>query len=52
MRGILGSRLYQEGLFDNEFNLIETKCKGVNEQVHFGVYIKDLDKYEVELLTM
>jgi hypothetical protein len=52
MRGILRSRLYQEAPFEDEFNLIEAKCRGVDEQVNFRVYIRNLDKYEVELLTM
>ena len=52
MRGILGSRLCQEAPFEDEFDLIEAKCRGVNEQVNFGVYIGDLDKCEVEVLTM
>ena len=52
MRGILGSTLCQEAPFENEFDVIEAKCRGVNEQVNFGVYIGDLDKYEVEVFTM
>jgi hypothetical protein len=36
--------LYQEAPFEDEFNLIEAKCRGVGEQVNFGVYIRDLDK--------
>jgi len=52
MRVILGSRLCQEAPFEDEFDLIEAKGRGVNEQVNFGIYIRDLDKYEVEVLTM
>ena len=52
MRVILGSRLYLEAPFENDFDLIESKDRGVDEQVNFGVYIKDLHKYEVEVLTM
>jgi hypothetical protein len=52
MRVILGSRLCQETLFENEFDLIEAKGRGVIEKVNLGVYIRDLDKYEVEMLTM
>jgi hypothetical protein len=52
MRGILGSRLCQEVPFKDEFDLIEAKGRGVNEQVNFGVEIKDLDKYEVDVLTI
>ena len=52
MRIILGSRLCQEAPFEDEFDLIEAKGKGVNEQVSFGIYITDLDKYEAEVLTM
>ena len=51
-RGFLGSRLCQEAPFEDEFDLIEAKCRGVNEQVNVGVYIRDLDKDEVEVLTM
>jgi hypothetical protein len=44
--------LYQEAPFENEFDLIETKSRSVNEQVNFGVYIRDLDKYEVEVFIV
>jgi hypothetical protein len=52
MRVIQGSRLCQEAPFENEFNLIEFKSRDVNEQVNFRVYIRDLDKYEVDVLRM
>ena len=42
----------QEAPFYNEFELIAAKCRGVNEQVNFGVYIRDLNKDEVEVLAM
>jgi hypothetical protein len=48
MRGILRSRLCQEAPFEDEFDLIETKYRGVNKQINF----KNLDKNEVEVLTM
>ena len=32
LRGILRSRLYQKAPFEDEFDLIEAKCRGVNEQ--------------------
>jgi hypothetical protein len=36
----------------DEFDLIEAKCHGVNEQVNFRVYIRNLNKNEEEMLTM
>ena len=42
----------QETPFEDEFHLIEARCRGVNEQVNVGVYIRDLDKDEVEVLAM
>ena len=51
-RRILGSRLCQNAPFENEFDLIEAKGRGVNEQVNFGIYIRHLDKYEVEVFTV
>ena len=30
-RGILGSRLCEDGPLKDEFDLIEAKCRGVNE---------------------
>jgi hypothetical protein len=47
MRVIIRSKLYQETPFEDEFDLIEAAGRGMNEQVNFGVYIKDLDKYEI-----
>ena len=52
IRRIIGSILCQEAPFNNEFNLIGAKYRDVNDQVNFGVYIRDLDKYKVEVLTM
>jgi hypothetical protein len=52
MRVILGSRLCQEAPFKDEFDLIEAKDRGVNEQVNFRIYIRNLDKYEVEVHTI
>jgi hypothetical protein len=52
MRVILGSRLCQEAPFEDEFDLFQAKGRGVNEQINYGIYIRDLDKYEVEVLTM
>ena len=52
LRGILGSRLCQEAPFKDEFDLIEAKCRGVNEQVNARVYIRDLNKDEIDVLTM
>ena len=52
LRGILESRLCQESPLEDEFDIIEAKCWGVNEQVNVAVYIWDLNKDEVEVLTM
>jgi hypothetical protein len=52
MRRILGSRLCLEAPLEDEYDLIKAKVRAMNEQIHFGVYIKNLDKYEVEVLTM
>ena len=35
--GILGSTMCQEAPFEDEFDLIEAKCRGVNEQVNVKV---------------
>lgn len=37
---------------EDELDLIELKCWGVNEQVNIRIYIGNLDKDEVEVLTM
>jgi hypothetical protein len=42
LREVLVSRLCQEVPFEDELNLIEAKCWGVNEQVNIGIYIRDL----------
>jgi hypothetical protein len=52
MKVILGSRLCEEAPFEDKFNLIKAKGRDVNEQVYFGVYIRILNKYEVEVFTM
>jgi hypothetical protein len=52
LRGRLESRWYQETHSEYKFNLIEAKYQGMNEQLNFGIYIRDLDKYKVEVLTM
>jgi hypothetical protein len=36
----------------DEFDLIEAKGGGVNEQVNVMIQIKDIDKNEIEVLTM
>ena len=51
-RGILRSRMCQEGPFEDEFDLIQAKCRGVNEQVNIMIYIGNLDKMEIQVLTM
>ena len=50
MKGFLGSKLCQEAPFDDEFDLIEAKDMGMDKQVNFEVYIRDLNIYEVEVL--
>ena len=52
LRGILGSRLCQEPPFEDEFDFIEAEFWGVNNQVNVGVYTRDFDKDDVEVLTM
>ena len=42
MRVILESRLCQEAPFEDEFDLMEAKSKGVNEQINFRVYTRTL----------
>ena len=42
----------QEAPLEDEFDLIEAKCRGVNKQVNVRIYIGNLDKDEVEVLTM
>ena len=52
LRGILGSRLCQEPPFEDEFDLIEAKCRGVNEQIHFRIQIRNLDENVIQMLTI
>ena len=35
--GILGSRMCQEAPLEDEFDLIEVKCRGVNEQINVKI---------------
>ena len=50
--GIPGSRMCQEAPLEDKFDLIEVKCQDVNEQVNVRIYFRDLDKDEIEVLTM
>ena len=52
LRGILGSRLSQETSLHDEFDLIETKCRGVYEQIHFRIQIRNLDEDVIQMLTI
>ena len=52
MRVIIARRLCQEAPFEDEFDLIEAKGRGVNEQVKIWIYIRHLHKYEVKMFTM
>jgi hypothetical protein len=38
--------------FEDEFDFIEAKCRGVNEQVYFRIQIKNLDIDVVEIFTI
>lgn len=49
---IIESRLCQKAPLKNEFDLIEAECWGVNEQFSNMIYIRDLDKDEIKVLTM
>lgn len=42
----------QEVPFQDEFDLIEAKCWGVNEQVNVKVCIRNLNKDAVQVLAM
>ena len=44
---ILGSRMCEEAPLKDEFDLIEAKGRGVNEQVNVRIQIKDLDEDEI-----
>ena len=48
---ILGSRVCQETFLHDEFDLIETKCRGVHEQIHFRIQIRNLDEDVIHMLT-
>ena len=48
---ILGSRMCQETSLHDEFDLIETKCRGVYEQIHFRIQIRNLDEDVIQMLT-
>jgi hypothetical protein len=46
------STLCQEPPLEDEFDLIEAKCQGMNEQINVMIYIGNLDKNEIEVLTI
>lgn len=49
---ILGSRMCQKTFLVDEFDLIEAKCQDINEQINVKIYIENLDKNEVDVLTI
>jgi hypothetical protein len=52
LSGILGSRMCQETSLYDEFDLIETKCRGMYEQIHFSIQIRNLDEDVIQMLTI
>ena len=48
----IGSRMCKEAPLKNEFDLIDVKGRGMNEQINVKIQIRDLNKDEVEVLTM
>lgn len=48
----LGCKLYQEVPLENECDLTKAKCWDVNEQIYVRIYIRNLHKDEVHVLTM
>ena len=46
------SKLCQKTPFEDEFNFIEAKRRGVNEQIHFRIQIINLDKDVIQIFTI
>jgi hypothetical protein len=44
--------LYQETSLQYEFDLIEIKCRGVYEQIHFRIQIINLDEDVIQMFTI
>ena len=44
--------MYQKNPFEEEFDFIEAKCQGMNEQIHFRIQIRNLDEDVIEMLTI
>ena len=42
----------QEASLYDEFDLIETKCRGVYEQMYFRIQIRNLDEDVIQMLTI
>ena len=42
----------QKAPFKDEFDFIEAKCWGVNEQIHLRIQIRNLDEDVIEMLTI
>ena len=42
----------QKTPFEDEFDFIEAKGRGVNEQIHFRIQIRNLDEDVIEMLTI
>ena len=43
--------LCQQTPFNDEFDFIEAKCRGVNEQIYFRIQIRNLDEDVIQMLT-
>ena len=44
--------LCQKTPFEDEFDLIKAKCRGVNEQLHFRIQIENLDEDVIQMLRI
>jgi hypothetical protein len=44
--------LCQKTPFEDEFDFIEAKCRGVNKQIHFRIQIRNLNEDVIERLTI
>jgi hypothetical protein len=42
----------QEASLQNEFDIIEAKCRGVYEQIYIRIQIRNLDEDVIRLLTI
>jgi hypothetical protein len=44
--------LCQKTPFEDEFDFVEAKCRGVNELIHFHIQIRNLDEDVIQMLTI